>query len=367
MSSQPNLAQAIVIDSGSSTIKAGLSGESRPSLVFPNYIATSKSKQSPIIGREINLNQSSYRLSYPISRGKIENWPEIEAIWQYIYTSLSTTPSPVVLSECPLTAQSSRERSSEFFFETLNSPKICFGNQSVLSLLSTSSTTGIVLDCGEGVTHAVPVFDGFALTHATSKFNLAGKDVTDHLALLLKRSGFSFNTSIELEHVKKIKEQNCFLRKFEETDHPELKITKSESKDYLLPDGRSVRPDSECFRASEILFNPEKIGFESKGIHECLVQAINRTEIDLRRNLFASIYLAGGTSLMKGFGERLMAEVRKISSKEVKYRINVPADRVFACWKGGAAVAALDGCRELWIEKREYEEIGKRALVGKGF
>ena len=63
----------------------------------------------------------------------------------------------------------------------------------------------------------------------------------------------------------------------------------------------------------------------------------------------------------------MMAEVRKVSSKEVKIRINVQADRVFSCWKGGAVVAALDGVRDLWIEKAEYEESGKRALVGKGF
>lgn len=54
------------------------------------------------------------------------------------------------------------------------------------------------------------------------------------------------------------------------------------------------------FRAPELLFQPDLIGDESEGLHEVLAFAIHKSDLDLRRTLFANIVLSGGSTLFKG-------------------------------------------------------------------
>ena len=57
---------------------------------------------------------------------------------------------------------------------------------------------------------------------------------------------------------------------------------------------------TERFKAPEILFNPELIGEEYAGVHQVVVDSINRADLDLRKSLFANIVLSGGSTLYKG-------------------------------------------------------------------
>jgi centractin len=56
----------------------------------------------------------------------------------------------------------------------------------------------------------------------------------------------------------------------------------------------------ERFKAPEILFNPEQIGLEYAGVHQVIVDSINRVDLDLRKNLFSNIVLSGGSTLCTG-------------------------------------------------------------------
>jgi actin-related protein len=60
---------------------------------------------------------------------------------------------------------------------------------------ATGKSTGIVLDSGDGVTHVVPVYEGYVLNHSCERVNLGGRDVTEHLKDLMRKSGINFNTS----------------------------------------------------------------------------------------------------------------------------------------------------------------------------
>jgi centractin len=118
------------------------------------------------------------------------------------------------------------------------------------------------LDSGDGVTHCVPVYDGYSLQHAAGRVDLGGRDITEYLMLLLRRSGYSFCTSSEFELVRKIKEKRCSVNPASQTDEKYLEDTKKVKDPYILPDGSLLELTNEKTRAPEILFSPERVGLE---------------------------------------------------------------------------------------------------------
>jgi centractin len=124
-------------------------------------------------------------------------------------------------------------------------------------------TTGLVLDCGEGSTTAVPVYEGFAVSSAITRSDIGGCDVTDQLQLLLRRNGVALTTSAEREIVREMKEKACEV---DQRPRAEAGYTATASNiTYLLPDGNSITLGSERSRAAEVLFCPSIIGCEDGG------------------------------------------------------------------------------------------------------
>merc|ERR1719229_1607086 len=270
---------------------------------------------------------------------------------------------PVLLTEAPLNPRKNREKAAEIFFETFGCPALFVSAQAILSLYASGRTTGIVLDSGDGVTHAVPVYEGFALPHAVMRSDVAGRDVTDHLMQLLRRSGQAFHTSAEREVVRDIKERACYL-----AANPQKEETlDTERVNYSLPDGSTLEIGQPRFRAPEVLFKPDLIGEEYEGLHECLVFSVQKSDMDLRKVLFQNIVLSGGSTLFKGFGDRLLSEVKKLAPKDIKIRISAPQERLYSTWIGGSILASPDTFKKMWVSKREYDEEGHRAIHRKTF
>ena len=106
-------------------------------------------------------------------------------IWHHtFYNELRVAPEeqPVLLTEAPLNPRANREIMTQTMFESFNVPEMYVAIQAVLALYSSGRTTGLVLDVGDGVTHTVPIYDGYTLPYGVSQLNLGGRQlIIDYL------------------------------------------------------------------------------------------------------------------------------------------------------------------------------------------
>eukprot|EP01084_Bolivina_argentea_P207390 353843_1 len=182
--------KSIVIDNGQHKIKAGHGGDDLPRVCMPNMVGRSKEKSDTIIyGHHINMAQDPLDISKPMKYQLIQNWEYIELIWDYMLTKrLKVDPSEqnILLTEPCLHPPESREKCIKIFFEKFNVPKFYLALTGVLALYASGRKTGVVLDCGHGVTHTVPVIDGYAVPAGIRRIDMGGDQMEQYLATLLK-------------------------------------------------------------------------------------------------------------------------------------------------------------------------------------
>ena len=170
---------------------------------------------SRFIGPKCEEHRGLFSLKYPIEHGIVQNWDDMEHIWKYLYTKeqlgAKSSDHPVLLTEAPNNPFKNREKAAEIMFEHLSVPALFVSIQAVLALYASGRTTGCVLDSGDGVTHAVPVYEGYALDRSIQRVDIAGRDVTRYLKLWLRKEGHVFSTTAEFETIRTIKERCCFL------------------------------------------------------------------------------------------------------------------------------------------------------------
>eukprot|EP00708_Paratrimastix_pyriformis_P003469 GAFH01002247.1.p1 GENE.GAFH01002247.1~~GAFH01002247.1.p1 ORF type:complete len:258 (+),score=73.60 GAFH01002247.1:389-1162(+) len=256
---------------------------------------------------------------------------------------------------------------SELFFETFNTPAMYVQLQPVLALYASGRTTGLVMDSGEGVTHTVPIYEGYNLPHAIIRLDVAGENITDFLANLLATRGYSFKTPAEMEIVRDVKEKLCYVS----IDHNEDKQLADRGtqldRTYEMPDGQVITLGYERFQAPEALFQPLLLDHDAIGCHEVCFNSIQRCDVDVRRDLYQNLILAGGSTIFPGFKQRMEKELAKLAPPAMKINVYDPPERKYTVWIGGSILASLSTFQQMWIARDEYDEAGAAIVHRKCF
>lgn len=217
------------------------------------------------------------------------------------------------------------------------------------------------------MTHTVPIYEGYSLPHATLRQDFAGRNITEFLIQLLMERGYALTSSAEREIVRDMKEKLSFVSMDSEQDLLTSFKTNTIERTYELPDGQTIRLSSERFRAPEILFRPNLVGQEFRGLHQTSYASIMRCDMDIRRELFENIVLSGGSTMFVNLPERLQQEMLRLTPASIKVKIIAPAHRKYSVWIGGSILAGLSTFQHLWVSKHDYEEYGPMMIHRRSF
>ena len=236
-----------------------------------------------------------------------------------------------------------RENTAEIFFESFNCAGLYIAVQAVLALAASwtsskvqdRSLTGTVIDSGDGVTHVIPVAEGYVIGSSIKTIPTARREITYFVQSLLRDRG---EPDSSLKTAQEIKEEYCYVspdivKEFARFDRDPTRFAK-----HLVthPGGRQVNVDVgyERFLAPEIFFNPEIYSSDFLTPLPVVVDGvIQSSPIDVRRGLYKNIVLSGGSTLYKDFGRRLQRDIKQL----VDARIRASEVR-----SGGARSGGLD-------------------------
>jgi len=335
MSKDKNGNTIVVCDNGTGFVKCGFANTNFPAHVFPSLVGRpiirSASKIGDIeikdimVGENASNLRSNLEVNYPMENGIVRSWEDMKYVWDYTFKEkLKIDPQhcKILLTEPPLNPKKNRERMIQEMFETYNFAGVHIAIQAVLTLYAQGLMTGVVIDSGDGVTHIVPVYDGFALPHLTRRLDIAGRDITKYLIKLLLQRGYAFNASADFETVRAIKEKLCYSAYDVEVEQKLANETTVLVEQYELPDGRVIRLGGERFGAPEALFQPHLINVEGSGISERLFETINAADIDTRSEFYKHIVLSGGSTMYPGLPSRLEREVKQLYLERILKVIN---------------------------------------------
>ncbi len=370
----------IILDIGSDSVKAGFAGEDGPRVIFPCIVGRPKipgimvgfNPRDYFIGKETIEKRGVLILRKPVVHGTVVDWEDIEHILDYIFNyELRIDPSEhnVLVTVHPkkptsdnenISQRHQREKWISILFETFNVPNVALVNSAECTLHAYGYTSGIVVDSGDEVTNIVPIIDGHVLTNLTKNIELAGRDLTNHMRSLLTEQDLHFSSYSEMETLKEIKEQTCYVALNFQQELNDSAQGMAKTMDYTMPEGNIITIGNARFRTAEILFKPALYGKEYYGIHGQIHELITKADAKLWHQLGQHIVLSGGNTLFPGFLERLEAELKYILPMTVAQDMTIVTmpGMEYAAWMGGASLSNTEAFSERWVTTEEYMDNG---------
>jgi actin len=365
----PEEIQGLVHDCGSLRVKAGFSGDDTARVDFENVVGRPRhqgvmvgmGQKSVYVGAEAIAKRGILTLRAPVERGRITQWDAFEQVLHHtFYNELRVAPEEhaVLAADAPESPKEDRERLTQMHFETFNVPGFYVTTTAALALYASGRSTGVVVALGGAVCHVVALYEGNVIAPSVRTLPLGGVDLDAYLAQLLTARGISLTTVAELEIVRTIKEQLCFVAEDFDAEVGKFQSSSDGERNFELPDGQVITITDERFRAPEALFKPTLIGLEADGIHQLVQQAILACDVDLRQELWGSVVLTGGSSLFPNIGARFQRELDPLAPSGTRVRIVTPPERRLSAWLGGSILSALSTSQAMFITRAEYDEAG---------
>eukprot|EP00282_Hemiselmis_andersenii_P037417 CAMPEP_0169442212 /NCGR_PEP_ID=MMETSP1042-20121227/8705_1 /TAXON_ID=464988 /ORGANISM="Hemiselmis andersenii, Strain CCMP1180" /LENGTH=381 /DNA_ID=CAMNT_0009553365 /DNA_START=205 /DNA_END=1347 /DNA_ORIENTATION=- len=373
----------LVVDNGTGFVKCGFAADNFPAAVFPSMVGRpvlryeEKGNDSQLkdimIGDEASENRTMLQITYPVDRGIVTNWDDMVLLWDYTFNRMKVSDFSnrrILLTEPPMNPKHNREKLLEVMFENYGFEGVNISVQAMLTLYAQGLLTGVVVDSGDGVTHIIPVWEGFAIPHLTRRINLAGRNITDYLIKLLHQRGYSFNRTADFETVRQIKEQLAYVAFDAKEEQRLAEETTVVVKPYTLPDGRVIKVGQERFQCAEVLFQPRLVDIDGRGVVQELFDCINCADMDLRSDFYKHIVLSGGTTMFPGLPSRIEKEMRQLYLEKVlkgneeglekwKLRIEDPPRRKHMVFLGGAVLADVARDKDsFWAKRADYVAAG---------
>ena len=367
-----DLKKPIIIDLGSSEIKAGFFDNSSPTIRFKNIIGDSLSKRNKsllnkehYISSECDKYYNDLTLRYPIQRGIFIKEDDIQLIFEYILTKLGLNTQqmkehPLLITEPINNKLSNSEKISEILFEKMNIPSLIFAKQPLLSLISTGYSTGVVLESGSDITQSCVSYEGYLIENSFYRYDYGGRDVSSILKILIKQNNPKFNCYV-LDNIKvlnEIKEKQCYIKTLKDENEDFVSIPS----EYILPDGSKLVLNDEKILAPEILFNNKLIFGEYLTFHEMVINSINKVDINIKNKLYKTIILSGGNTKFKGIEEKMKTNLSYLIPRGVDIKIRTQINPELNCWNGGNIIASLNTFNKMLVNKKEWDECGKNII-----
>ena len=368
-----NLNKQIIIDLGSSEIKAGFLGNPPEIKRLPNIIGENLCKINPsiinkphYISSECEQYYSDLSIRNPIQRGNFLNEDDIPLIFEYIFSQLGLNPEqikehPLLITEPLNNKYSNSENISQILFEKMNIPAIIFAKQPLLSLISTGYSTGIVLESGSDITQSCVSYEGYLIENSCLRFDYGGKDVSNTLNILLKQRNSNINYINFFDDIKvlnDIKEKQCYIKTLKDDNEDFVSI----HSEYILPDGSKLNLQDEKILAPEILFNNKLIFQEYFPFHEMVINSIDKCDVNIKGKLYKTIVMSGGNTKFKGIEEKMKTNLSYLIPRGVDIKLRIQENPELNCWNGGNIVASLSTFNKMLVYKKEWEECGKNII-----
>jgi len=396
---------ACVIDCGTGYTKMGFAGNLEPSFITPTCIGVNDSVSRNVtakkagledldflIGDEALASSSKYSIQYPIRHGQVENWDHMERYWQHcIFNYLRCDPEDhaFLLTEPPLNAPENRELTAEVMFETFNVGGLYIAVQAVLALAASMATTkgmdrsltGTVVDSGDGVTHVIPVSDGYVIGSSIKSIPIAGRDLTNFTQSLMRERGEPVPPEDAMDVARRVKEEYSYtcsdiVKEYGKHDsNPGKYVKRIYGVGTRTGQPYEVDVAYERFLAPEVFFQPEIYSSDfTTPLPDVVDECIQSCPIDTRRPLYGNVVLSGGSTLCKDFGRRLQRDVKRRVDSRVEASeqssgghlksqgvdVNVvshPMQR-YAVWFGGSVLASAPEFAAACHTRADYEEYG---------
>ncbi|XP_006440935.2 actin-related protein 4 [Citrus clementina] len=371
-----------------------------------------KGKRKLYVGTQsLGFRRDHMEVLSPLKDGVVVDWDIVDSIWDHAFREcllIDPKEHPMLLAEPSSNTQQQRERTAELIFEKYNVPALFLAKNAVLTSFALGRATSLVVDCGGGSTTVAPVHDGYVLQKGVTTSPIGGEILTNCLMksleskeselnnFVLESYSFvlvalrnccllvSFYVIVDLDFPNTTESYKLYCQRViasdikecvcraPDTPYDESAYSNIPMTPYELPDGQVIEIGADRFKTPDVLFNPSLVqtipGMENfaenipfRGLPQMVIDSINKCDVDIRRELFSSILLAGGTASMQQLKERLEKDLLEESPQAARVKVvssGNATERRFSVWIGGSILASLGSFQQMWFSKSEYEEHG---------